>query len=75
MNDDWTLKVADQDKASTFSSGAPQTVSDTIAYIQQTLLITLEDICASLLKDIPLKVFVLLPLVSPILALSLFYPF
>ncbi|XP_075484364.1 uncharacterized protein At3g06530 isoform X1 [Primulina tabacum] len=57
VNDDWTLKVADQDKASTFSSGAPQTVSDTIAYIQQTLLITLEDICASLINDIPLKEF------------------
>lgn len=57
VNDDWTRKVADQDKASTFSTGAPQTVSDTIAYIQQTLLTTLEDICASLLNDIPLKEF------------------
>lgn len=57
VNDDWTLKVTDKDKASTFLSGVPQTVSDTIAYIQQTLLITLEDICASLLNDIPLKEF------------------
>ncbi|KAI3471008.1 hypothetical protein Pfo_027671 [Paulownia fortunei] len=54
-NDEWMLKAADQDKASIASSGSPETVSDTTAYIQQTLLLTLEDISASIGNDIPQK--------------------
>ncbi|KAL2550104.1 Uncharacterized protein Fot_11634 [Forsythia ovata] len=55
MNNEWLHKTADQDTAHVTSSGAPQTFSDTAAYIQQTLLSTIEDISASLVNDIPRK--------------------
>lgn len=51
------LQVADQNKAHITSSGSLQTISDTTSYIQQTLLLTLEDICASIGDNIPHKVF------------------
>ncbi|GAV79488.1 LOW QUALITY PROTEIN: BP28CT domain-containing protein/U3snoRNP10 domain-containing protein [Cephalotus follicularis] len=37
------------------SSGISQTASSTLCYIQQTLLLILEDICASLKNDLPIK--------------------
>ncbi|CAA0830720.1 Uncharacterized protein SHERM_26110 [Striga hermonthica] len=55
MDDDWILKVVDQDKASKASFGAPQSVSDTVAYIQQTLLLTLDDISSSIGDDMMQK--------------------
>ncbi|KAK6117849.1 hypothetical protein DH2020_048412 [Rehmannia glutinosa] len=55
MDDEWMLKAAYRDKACMDSSGSPQAVSDTTAYIQQTLLLTLEDISASIGNDIPQK--------------------
>ncbi|PIN11747.1 hypothetical protein CDL12_15648 [Handroanthus impetiginosus] len=55
-NDGWMLKgAADQDKAHLASSGSPPTVSDATGYIQQTLLLALEDICASFGNDGPQK--------------------
>ncbi|GER49927.1 ARM repeat superfamily protein [Striga asiatica] len=55
MDEDWILKAVDQDKASKASFGAPQSVSDTVAYIQQTLLLTLEDISSSIGDDMMQK--------------------
>ncbi|KAL3650395.1 hypothetical protein CASFOL_006798 [Castilleja foliolosa] len=52
-DDEWTLKAADHDKASTASSDSPKATSDNISYIQQTLLLTLEDISTTVGKDIP----------------------
>lgn len=57
MNNKWPHKTTDQDTEHETSSDTLQTFSDTAAYIQQTLLSTLEDICASLINDIPGKVF------------------
>ncbi|KAG8390231.1 hypothetical protein BUALT_Bualt01G0062300 [Buddleja alternifolia] len=53
MNDKWMLKAEDQDEARV--CGSPETVSDFTAYIQQTLLLTLEDISASIGNNIPEK--------------------
>lgn len=57
MNNERPHKTTDQDTEHETSSGTLQTLSDTAAYIQQTLLSTLEDISASLVNDIPGKVF------------------
>ncbi|KAK6121966.1 hypothetical protein DH2020_044289 [Rehmannia glutinosa] len=54
MDDEWMLKAAYRDKACMDSSGSPQAVSDTTAYIQQTLLLTLEDIIVPVLQAMPL---------------------
>ncbi|KAL0382271.1 UNVERIFIED_CONTAM: hypothetical protein Scaly_0514400 [Sesamum calycinum] len=54
-NNEWMLKAADQDKVSIVSSGTPHTVPDAAAYVQQSLLLTLEDISASIGNDIPHK--------------------
>ncbi|KAK4436389.1 hypothetical protein Salat_0802600 [Sesamum alatum] len=54
-NNEWMLKAADEDKVSIVSSGAPQTLPDAAAYVQQSLLLTLEDISASIGNDIPQK--------------------
>ncbi|KAL6526925.1 hypothetical protein OROGR_016015 [Orobanche gracilis] len=45
-------KAVDQDKSSIASSDSPRAVSDTTAYIQQTLLLTVEDISVSIGNDI-----------------------
>ncbi|XP_022872922.1 uncharacterized protein At3g06530 isoform X3 [Olea europaea var. sylvestris] len=55
MNNEWPHKTTDKDTKHETSSGTLQTLSDTAAYIQQTLLSTLEDISASLVNDIPGK--------------------
>ncbi|KAL0452592.1 UNVERIFIED_CONTAM: hypothetical protein Slati_1237300 [Sesamum latifolium] len=54
-NNEWMLKAADQDKVSIVSSGTPRTVPDAAAYVQQSLLLTLEDISASIGIEIPHK--------------------
>ena len=38
------------------SSGTSETISSTVCYIQQTLLLILEDISASILTDMSVKV-------------------
>ncbi|KAL6531214.1 hypothetical protein OROHE_014283 [Orobanche hederae] len=48
-------KSADQDKSSIASFDSPRAVSDTTTYIQQTLLLTVEDISGSIGNDIPQK--------------------
>ncbi|KAK4480629.1 hypothetical protein RD792_013707 [Penstemon davidsonii] len=50
-NEDWILKASDQEHIHITSSGSHQIVSGTTAYVQQTLLLTLEDICASISND------------------------
>ncbi|CAI9771819.1 unnamed protein product [Fraxinus pennsylvanica] len=55
MNNERLHKTTDQDTGNETSSAASQTFPDTAAYIQQTLLSTLEDISASLVNDIPEK--------------------
>ncbi|KAL3837868.1 hypothetical protein ACJIZ3_022459 [Penstemon smallii] len=50
-NEDWILKASDQEHVHITSSGSHQIVSGTTAYVQQTLLLTLEDICASISND------------------------
>lgn len=54
MNDGWISGASYQDKVLLAPSGV---ASDTIVYIQQTLLLTLEDISGSLENDTHLKVF------------------
>ncbi|KAA8539764.1 hypothetical protein F0562_026456 [Nyssa sinensis] len=54
--DEWVHESVDQDgKYIQASSGTSQTFTSTLCYIQQTLLLVLEDICASLLSVIPIK--------------------
>lgn len=55
-NEEWILKASNQDSASIASSSSPPNVSDAIAYIQQTLLLVLENISSSILNDIASKV-------------------
>ncbi|KAH9647922.1 hypothetical protein KPL70_025376 [Citrus sinensis] len=58
FSDDWLQQgaaFAKDEKSIQSSSGICQTISTTLIYIQQKLLIVLEDISASLLHAIPLK--------------------
>ncbi|GAY60289.1 hypothetical protein CUMW_200810 [Citrus unshiu] len=58
FSDDWLQQgaaFAEDEKSIQSSSGICQTISTTLIYIQQKLLIVLEDISASLLHAIPLK--------------------
>ncbi|XP_077219422.1 ARM repeat superfamily protein isoform X2 [Tasmannia lanceolata] len=53
---DWVLALVNQDEQQTEnSSDIAETVSGLVAYIQQTILLILEDICASLLSDLHVK--------------------
>ena len=55
--DEWVQEDFHQDeKWIQASSGASQTISSTLCYIQQALLLILEDISASILTDMSVKV-------------------
>ncbi|KAL8520276.1 hypothetical protein ACS0TY_010994 [Phlomoides rotata] len=54
-NDEWMSNATDQVKLLVASSDSGQTDSDSTAYLQQTLLSTLEDICVSIKNDISQK--------------------
>nr|XP_023877249.1 uncharacterized protein At3g06530 [Quercus suber] len=56
FSDEWIGGTLTQDdKLVQVSSSISQSMSSTICYIQQTLLIILEDICASLINAVPIK--------------------
>ncbi|XP_010275398.1 PREDICTED: uncharacterized protein At3g06530 isoform X2 [Nelumbo nucifera] len=56
FTDEWLLRLVGQDQEwIEASTGVSQTVSSQICYIQQTTLLILEDINASLLSNIPLQ--------------------
>ncbi|KAL4595949.1 hypothetical protein ACB092_12G129000 [Castanea dentata] len=56
FSDEWIGGTLTRDeKLVQVSPGISQSMSSTICYIQQTLLIILEDICASLINAVPIK--------------------
>ncbi|KAK9292213.1 hypothetical protein L1049_020175 [Liquidambar formosana] len=56
FSEEWVFGALYQDdKWIQASSGISQTISSTICYIQQALLSIVEDICSSLLTDVPLE--------------------
>lgn len=60
FSNDWLqhgAALAGDEKWVQASSGISQSISSTLIYIQQKMLIVLEDISASLVNDIPLKVY------------------
>ncbi|CAK9135113.1 unnamed protein product [Ilex paraguariensis] len=56
MDNEWMHEAVDQDDAYIQApSGTPQSISSTVVYFQQRLLLILEDISASLVAEIPQK--------------------
>lgn len=57
MDDEWIKGAKHNENCVQASPGSSQTISSTLCYVQQTLLLILEDISASLITYAPQKVY------------------